>query len=69
MSSKHTAIVLVVMVIAVGIGLSFESYKRIKATELATRAGLEECPIRPGSYKTIWVKDCTKYLKEIEKGD
>ena len=31
--------------------------------ELA-KAGLEQCPIKVGSVRAIWVKDCTKYLKE-----
>ena len=31
--------------------------------ELA-KAGLEQCPIKAGSVRAIWVKDCSKYLKE-----
>ena len=40
------------------------TYSENKTKMEAVKAGLEECPIEVGSYKTVWVKNCTEYSKE-----
>jgi hypothetical protein len=49
----------------ISIGIYFTS----KTEETKIQAGLEECLMDPHALirRTIWVKDCRKYLETVEK--
>jgi len=49
---------------AVAVVSSYEE----KADIEKARAGLEECPVRPGSLsiQTIWVKNCKVYIESLK---
>jgi len=62
--SENTSLVLIILFSAIIFSISnFLNYKKEMTF---VKAGLEQCPISKDSQKTIWVKDCEKYL-EITK--
>ena len=55
----------ITVVIILGLFVSFKEYTNYQIQVQAIQKGLEQCP-NPFSVtnKTIWVKDCNKFLKE-----
>ncbi len=61
--NKWEALTIIIIAIAVFTSLTLTD----KDTNELAKAGLEECPIEPNSFKTIWVKDCILYLNIYKK--
>lgn len=57
-SNIAVAIVLTAMFIAIGVGGAVHEYAEGQVKIEAIKAGLQECPIRPDSYNTVWQKEC-----------
>jgi len=57
------------MVIGISATMSIDNFYEEQAAVQKAKAGLEECPLDPGSMnrQTIWIKDCEAYIKTIKK--
>lgn len=58
---KWIIIVILCIIGALLIGKIAETSTRQVITQQKLDAGLEECPIRPNSGYTLWVKSCKEY--------
>lgn len=66
MESKWMWITVSVTMIMLFGGMTLEKYSNNKSSIEKAKSGLEECPIKPGNFQTIWVKSCKEY-SEISK--
>ena len=64
--NKWEAITTIAIIAGVFGSISINSYVEENSAIEKAKAGLEECP-RPGTYATIWVKDCVAYTESLVK--
>jgi len=69
MEFKWFAIMMAIFAIAMVISDVFDGNRGAVVDTAAMNAGLEQCPIEPGSIRKIWVKDCIKYLESYKKDE
>ena len=58
---KYLAIAIAVT--AMFLALANSDIQRTKTHKAMIEANYEQCPMSPGDFRTIWVKDCVAYLE------
>jgi hypothetical protein len=63
---KIVMLILCIVLLTLSIEIVVKEYSQQSELQEKLEAGLEECPIRPNSGYTLWVRSCKEY-SEISK--
>jgi len=66
---KNAMIFVIIIVLILLVAAGVMNYNQGITNETAIKRGLEECPNLRSNNKadTIWVKDCSKFMKDYNK--